>query len=106
MFPAVLGLRCPVEIDDDFEACLAGPGDRIIHVRSRSLHVLTAKVGICPISDWDADDIEAGFLDFLEVCKCNPCIPMILQPLQCFDLAKFLSEGPFIDNRGTGSSVQ
>lgn len=106
MFPAVLGLRCPVEIDDYFEACLAGLGDRIVHLGSRSLHVLTTKVSVCLISDWDADDIEAGFLDFLEICKCNPCIPMILQPLQSFDLAKCLSEGSFIDHRGTGSSVQ
>lgn len=95
-----------MKIENDLQTSLTSPPNGQVYVRCCPLNKWVSKVRVCPVTNWNSNNIETCFLNLLEILECDPCAPMLLQSLQGFDFAKRLAEGPLINNIRTGSIIK
>ena len=75
---AVLGARRAVEIDHYFETGTSGPANCLVEDGKLALHIwVTIQGRDSPVTDWDADMVQASCCDLVEVGLGNPGVPVI-----------------------------
>jgi hypothetical protein len=86
-----------MEVDDDFQPQASGPVNRGIDVLCCALYVGCAESFVGPETDRDANNVEAGVGDFLEVVPRDKVVPVVSKYTRCL-IGVLLPEGKFIDD--------
>jgi len=98
MIKAVLGFGCAVKIDHYLQASLPRPINGSVQVRSGTLRIGSPWIDVAPVSDGDADQIEASVLDLPKVVKRHKAVPVRLEDIGTALLTDLLTQSPFIDD--------
>lgn len=98
MIKAVLRLGCAVKIDHYLQASLSRPINCSVQIRGGALSIRSPWIDVAPVPNWNADQIEASFLDLPEVVKRHEAVPMRLEDIGTVLLADFLAQSPLIDD--------
>ena len=98
--------RTAVEVDHDFEAGAAGPGDGLVEDGELALHVwLAVDRGDGPVADWDTDVVHTSGGDLVEVILGDPGVPVIGKTGFRFGFAQGEGIGVFVDDRRRRSPI-
>src|SRR5690242_8618086 len=103
---SILALGRTMQINDDFEASLARPGDGLVEIRRGSLSEGAPWLDVGPVANRNTYHVEARVTNLLEVLERDKGIPVWLERIVTALLAKFLAEGPFVDYRPVGRRVR
>lgn len=94
----ILRLRRAMQVNDDLQSRLPSPSDRLVQVGCRTGYVLPLDIKERPVSDGNAYDVEASFLDFLEIFKLHEAVPVGFESLAAFGLTDLLAQRPLISD--------
>lgn len=76
---SVLGARGAVTVDPDVYSCVASPGYGLVEVGVCACDVGGAGVVVGPVADWDAEGVDAGGGEGLDIGFCEVGGPMLLE---------------------------
>lgn len=98
------GGRTAVQVDHDFEAGASGPADGVVEDGELALHVRVAvEGGDGPVADGDADVVQAGGGDLVEVVLGDPGVPVVGETRGRFVFSESGGVGVLVDD-GLGFS--
>jgi len=95
---AVLRAGRTVQVDHDLETGLSRPADGLVEVWSRAGDERSAAVVVGPVADGNADDVETGVGNLLEIGQSSPGLPVVLEDLLRGLVTKLLAKGVFVDD--------
>ena len=94
-----------MQIDDNLQSGLASPLDGLVKIWSGTGDVFPLDLEEGPVPDGNTDNVEAGFLDLLEVFELDEAVPVGFKDFLAFGLADLLAEGPFVHDGGVVGGV-
>jgi hypothetical protein len=96
-----------MQIDDDLQAMVLRPTDRLLEIGKLTLDVwLTGGNVERPEPNRDADVIEARRSDVGEVLLSDKCIPVLLECRLSFRFILVLSKRVLVDDGGVASTLE
>lgn len=95
---AILRARRTVQVDEDLKTELARPVDSLVEVASSALDVRSPGVVVCPVPDWNADQVEARVGNLLHVTVLNPVVPVLDESSVGVSVVGVLTESVLVDN--------
>ena len=66
-----------MKVDQDLDTEVTSPADGGVEVRSSTGDIRRVGVVVCPVADWNADQVEARVADFLHVAVLEPVVPVL-----------------------------
>lgn len=68
-----------MEVNDDLDAYLPRPINRLIHIRRRAARIRGVRVVVRPEADRYPDEVEPSIRDLLKIRQLHPAIPVRLE---------------------------
>lgn len=94
-----------MEVDLDFDTGAACPANSLVEIRKLTLYVgITVQGGNSPVSEGNADVVQACRGDSVDVILSNPCVPVVIETREGFVFAECCSVGPFVNDSAASIS--